>query len=259
MSEHIFMHYRPEEKPFVQRLIEIVQRVSDQHAPFLSNFYDPRQVRIANNIARTTGDVIVVSNGGWEAAERRRLLFAPDYYTPETEDMELSWLRIEVPGDYVSLKHGDYLGALTGLGLKREKIGDLSVWDDGCDLVVAREVEDFFRLHLNQVGRASVRVVPISKEEFRPPQVQLAEKQFTVMSLRLDAVAAEGFQLSRSKMVDPIRSGKLQLNWQNVTDPSLPVEEGDIISLRGMGRIKVLEIGGLSKKGRTVVRIGKYL
>jgi RNA-binding protein YlmH len=259
MSDHLFMHYRPEEKPFVQRMMELTKRVSERQSPSLTGFLDPRQVRIASNIALTMGDVAVFADGGYPDAERRRVLFAPDYWQPAAEELELGWLRIEIPGDYVTLKHGDYLGALTGLGLKREKIGDLSVQPDGCDLVVATEAADFLRLHLNQIGRASVLAKPIRKEGFRKPNIQFQEKQFTVMSLRVDAVAAEGFGLSRSKIVDPIRSGKLQLNWQSIQEPSVSVEEGDVISLRGMGRLKVLEIGGQTKKGRTVVKIGKYL
>ncbi|MFC4770194.1 RNA-binding protein [Effusibacillus consociatus] len=259
MTDNVFMHYRPEEKPFIQRTLELANRAASRHSPSLTAFLDPRQVRIAVNIARTVGDVAVFTDGGWEEAERRRVLLAPDYWRPEPEEMELCWLRIEIPGDYVTLKHGDYLGALTGLGLKREKIGDLSVHEDGCDLVAAKEIEDFLTLHLNQVGRASVLVRPIKKEEYRPLKIHFTEREFTVMSLRVDAVAAEGFQLARNKITDPIRSGKLQLNWQTVTDPSTQVEEGDVISLRGLGRLRILEIGGQTKKGRTVIRIGKYL
>lgn len=259
MTDNLFMHYRPEEKPFVQRMVELASRVAERNATNLTPFLDPRQVKIALNIARTVGDVAVFADGGWEAAERRRILLAPEYWSPEPEEMELSWLRIEIPGEYVSLQHGDYLGALTGMGLKREKIGDLSVHADGCDLVAAKEVGDFLRLHFNQVGRASVLVKAIEREQFRSPEIRFSEREFTVMSLRVDAVAAEGFQLARNKIVDPIKSGKLQLNWQKITDPSTQVEEGDVISLRGMGRIRVMEIGGQTKKGRTVIRVGKYL
>ncbi|BCJ86056.1 YlmH family RNA-binding protein [Effusibacillus dendaii] len=257
--DHLLMHYRPEEKPFVQRMHELATRVADRHAPHLTGFLDPRQVQIITNIARTVGDLIVYTDGGWPGAERQRALLAPEYWRPEAGEMELGWLRIEIPGEYVSLKHGDYLGAIVGLGLKREKIGDLSVHPDGCDMVAEKEMADFLRIHLNKVGRASVLVREIKAGDFRPPQIQFSEREFTVMSLRVDAVAAEGFQMSRNKIVDPIRSGKLQLNWQTIQDPGLQVAEGDVISLRGSGRIRIFSIGGQTKKGRTVVRIGKYL
>jgi RNA-binding protein YlmH len=133
------------------------------------------------------------------------------------------------------------------------------VHEDGCDLVATKEIGDFIRLHLSQVGRAAVHVREIAASEYRAPKVEVQEKEFTVMSLRVDAVAADSFGLSRSKVVDPIKSGKLQLNWQVIDDPATAVEEGDVLSLRGHGRAKILEIIGLSRKGRTIIKVGKYL
>ncbi|GIM47469.1 putative RNA-binding protein YlmH [Collibacillus ludicampi] len=259
MKKDVFMHYRPEERPFIQRVIEFAERTDERQTPMLTDFLDPRQVMIANNIARTMGTVQIYTYGGYEEAERQRALFLPLYWQPDEGDFALAYFRAEIIGDGKTVQHGDYLGALTGLGLKRSKMGDISVYDGGADFVVAQEIADYVRLHLHQVGRMSVRLREIGKEDFRNPNVQYAEKEFTVMSLRLDAVAAEGFGLSRSKIIEPVRSGKVQLNWQVADDPSTPVEEGDVISVRGKGRLRILEIGKTTKKGRTVVRVGKYI
>jgi len=253
------MHYRPHERQFVERMIDLAERADDRQSPQLTDFLDPRQAKIAENVSRSYADVSLFLQGGHTDAERQRALFVPSYWQVEPADFELVFLRIEIPGEYVKLAHGDYLGALLGLGLKRGKIGDLSVHDDGCDLVVTRDIADYIRLHLSQVGRATVHLTEVEPAQFIHHQVQFAEKEFTVMSLRVDAVAGEAFGLSRSKVVDPIKGGKLQLNWQVTDNPAMPVEEGDVISLRGYGRIKVLEVGGLSKKGRTVLKIGKFL
>lgn len=253
------MHYRPHEHQFVERMIDLVERVDDRQSPQLTDFLDPRQAKIAKSILGSFADVMISLQGGHPDAERQRALFVPSYWQVEPEDHELTFLRIEIPGEYVTLSHGDYLGALLGLGLKRGKIGDLSVHGDGCDLVVTRDIADYIRLHLSQVGRAAVHLTEIAPSQFIHKQVQFAEKDFTVMSLRVDAVAGEAFGLSRTKIVDPIRGGKMQLNWQVIDNPAMPVEEGDVISLRGFGRVKIIEVGGLSKKGRTYIKIGKYL
>lgn len=258
-KENVFMHYRPQERPFVERMLEVALRVDERQTPHLTDFLDPRQAKIARSAAGSQPDLVAFVNGGHEAAERVRVLIAPSYWTPEGDDFELSYLRLEIPGDYVSLSHGDYLGALTGLGIKRSKVGDLSVHPDGCDLAVTRDIADFIRLHMSQAGRATVYVREIGPDEYRAPQIELQEKEFTVMSLRLDAVASDAFGLSRSKVVDPIKAGKLQLNWQVTEDPSAQVEEGDVLSLRGYGRVKILEVGGQTKKGRTILKVGKYL
>lgn len=257
--DDLFMHYRPEERPFVERMIELADRVDQRQSPALTDFLDPRQVKIAEVIARTMNDVTLHLDGGYAGAERQRALLVPSYFSPEADDFELEFFRVEIPGEYVKLTHGDFLGALVGLGLKRSKLGDISLHDDGCDLVIARDIADFIRLHLSQVGRATVHLASIRRDEFVAKQTEFQEKEFTVMSLRLDAVASDAFGMSRSKVVDPIKSGKLQLNWQTTENPATPVEEGDVISLRGHGRIKVLEVFGQSKKGRIILKVGKYL
>ena len=40
--------------------------------------------------------------------------------------------------------------------------------------------------------------------------------------------------------------------------PAKELDEGTLLSVRGLGRAKLLEIGGVSKKGRIFVRIGLY-
>jgi RNA-binding protein YlmH len=259
MKDSVLMHYRPHEHQFVERMIDMVERVDERQSPQLTDFLDPRQARIAENVARTFSDVHLSLQGGHPDAERQRALFVPSYWQVELEDAELTFLRIEIPGEYVKLTHGDYLGALLGLGLKRSKIGDLGTHEHGCDLVVTRDIADYIRLHLTQVGRATVHLTEIRPNQFMYQKAQFAEKDFTVMSLRVDAVAGEAFGLSRTKVTEPIKGGKLQLNWQVIDNPAMSVEEGDVISLRGFGRVKILEVGGLSKKGRTYIKIGKYL
>ncbi|HEU4965532.1 MAG TPA: YlmH/Sll1252 family protein [Bacilli bacterium] len=258
-KDNVFMHYRPQERPFVERMLEVAERVDERQTPHLTDFLDPRQAKIVQAIIGARADLLVSFDGGHEEAERVRALIAPSYWQPETDDFALNFLRLEISGEYVSLSHGDYLGALLGLGLKRGKLGDLSVHQDGCDLVVTQDIADFIRLNLGQAGRANVYATEIERERYRAVRIELSEKEFTVMSLRLDAVASDAFGMSRSKVVDPIKAGKLQLNWQVVEDPSAQVEEGDVLSLRGFGRVKILEVGGQTKKGRTFLKIGKYL
>ena len=81
----------------------------------------------------------------------------------------------------------------------------------------------------------------------------------TVASLRLDAVAGIAFGLSRSKMAPFIKGENIRLNFKVVKDPSASVKEGDVISANRLGRAKVVEVGGQSKKGRTYVKVHKYI
>ena len=138
-------------------------------------------------------------------------------------------------------------------------MGDLLVGEGSCDVLTLEDVADFLLLHLDQAGRVKLKVRAISLEELSPPPVQVKAVRDTVSSLRLVAVAASSFSLSRGKAADLISSGKVQLNHQECLKPDRPVAEGDVISCRGLGKCVVKEVGGPSKKGRIMIGLERYI
>ena len=92
-----------------------------------------------------------------------------------------------------------------------------------------------------------------------PKEERCKEIRATVASLRVDSIAAAGFGSSRSKAASDIAADKLKINWQPVKSASQNVKEGDILSMRGRGRLEVAEVRGTTKKGRTVVVLKRYL
>lgn len=258
MDSHL-VHYQAEERQFVQNLEHGVLRARDRHAPYLTDFFDPRQLQLAQIVAGRSKELTFHYYGGYAKAERCRGLFLPDYLTPVDEDWEMTVLRMEPHDPLQTLQHGDYLGALTGLGVKRSKYGDISVRDTYADLILTRELCTYVELHLTHVGRTRVHTSEVSFAEFSVPEVRMEERTFTVASPRLDAVLSDAVKLSRAKILEPIRGSKVQVNFRSIENPAYEVAVGDVISLRGFGRIKILEMNGLSKKGRLFVKIGKYL
>ncbi|WP_123039878.1 RNA-binding protein [Cohnella candidum] len=258
--QEIYAHFHPDERAFVDRAWEWVERAAERHETKRTDFLDPRQAHILFALANRHPDAAVRLDGGSADAERQRALIAPDYRPLEDEDMGIAVLEIASGDRRVSeLDHGDYLGALLGLGIKRDKIGDLHVRPDGCHALIAEEIGDFLVGHMKQAHRVdvSVSVLPLSAlKEVRP---QLEEQTISVASLRLDGIASDAFRLSRTKIVDPIRAGRCRVNWKTEEDPSTPLRAGDIVSMKGFGRFKVMEIEGVSKSGRTRVRIGKFV
>ena len=89
--------------------------------------------------------------------------------------------------------------------------------------------------------------------------LQFSYTEAGLSSLRLDAVAASGFSLSRGRAAELISSGKFQLNHRECLKPDRPVAEGDVISCRGLGKCVVKEGGGPSKKGRIMIGLERYI
>ncbi|WP_438351607.1 RNA-binding protein [Paenibacillus sp. FA6] len=260
MVKEILDHFHQDEREFVDRAWEWVVNAGDYHELKLTDFLDPRQAFILQTLVNRHPDVHIRLDGGYDGAERCRAIIAPDYRNLEDEGMGLVVLSI-YSGDqkFLELDHGDYMGAILNLGIKRSKIGDIHVLDDGCHSVVGEDIASYLHMQLNQVHRIHVQSEILPLEALRTSQVSLDTMDLTVASLRLDGIASDVYRLSRSKILVPIKAGRCRVSWKVVEDPSFALKEGDVVSLQGFGRFKVLEVGGLTKKERYRVRIGKFV
>lgn len=260
MKQAIYDHFHPDEKAFVDRAMEWIERSAQQHELKRTDFLDPRQAQIVTMLANRNQDVGIRLDGGYPEAERKRALIAPDYRSLEDEPIGVSVLSVDGPGqDRLDLDHGDFLGALLGLGIKRDRIGDIHVHDDFCHIVVMDEIADYLNIHLRQVHRLNVMTDVLPIGELRSVIPKLEEISLTVASMRLDGIASDVYRISRSKIVDPIRAGRCRVNWKSEEDPSGQLKEGDVVSFKGLGRFKVLEVDGMTKKGRIRVKVGKFI
>ncbi|AOZ91662.1 RNA-binding protein [Paenibacillus crassostreae] len=260
MVKEILEHFHPDERQFVDKAWEWVINAGEYHELKLTDFLDPRQAFILQTLVNRHPDVHIRLDGGYEGAERCRAIVAPDYRNLDDEDMGLAVLSI-YSGDqkFLELDHGDYMGAILNLGIKRSKIGDIHVLDDGCHSVVGEDIAAYLQMQLNQVHRIHVQSEILPLAALRTSQSSLSTMEITVASLRLDGICSDAYQLSRSKILVPIKAGRCRVNWRVVEDPSVILKEGDVISLQGFGRFKVLELDGITKKGRHRVKVGKFV
>jgi RNA-binding protein YlmH len=224
------------------------------HTPFLS----PHERGLMEKLIAASGYPRAAFLGGYPEAERRICVFLPDWMEEATpEDVGLCAIRA-IWKDGRELTHRDFLGALMGMGITREKVGDILVGEGTCDILLLEEIRPFLLQSMESAGRSKLRLQAIELEEVQPPETERKVIRDTVATLRLDAVASAGFSTSRSKMADYISAGRVNLNWQECTKPDAMVSQGDTISCRGMGKCKLTEVNGLSKKGRTMIVLERY-
>jgi RNA-binding protein YlmH len=260
MNTSILLHYHPDERGFVEKMADWLERTATQHQLKRTDFLDPRQAHILNELVRRYPNLQIRLDGGYPRAERQRAIIAPDYMDILAQDMGIRLFNIESNDSKVSgLDHGDYLGAMLGLGLKREKIGDLHVSDQGCHCFVVDELTDFMHLHLQQVHRIHVLTSIEPLDQFTPIVPKLQEMSLSVASMRLDGIVSDVCRLSRAKVLVPIKAGRCKVNWKIEQDPSRPISEGDTISMKGFGRFVLTSVQGESKKGRIRISVAKYV
>lgn len=158
-----------------------------------------------------------------------------------------------------SCSHGDFLGAILGTGIAREKLGDILLQGErGAQILIVPELVDFITATLDKVGNVPVSCtrIPLLALEYEPPRT----KSFRSVeaSLRVDALASAGFKMSRSKLAALISNGDVRVNWTTVTKNGTTLKSGDIVSVSGQGRLKIGEII-TTRKGKFAVELIRYL
>ena len=222
-------------------------------------FLSPRELEMAKYLF---GDVDgLEAFGGYEDAERKMLVYLPEYLDKQYlygEDSPMVCLRATFfEGDTPT--HRDFLGALMGSGISRESIGDILVSKGCCDFFVTGEIALYILQNFTGAGRTKMHLSAIAIADVAVPQPEIKEIRDTVASVRLDSIISSGFRIGRSLASQYIAAGKAAIDGLPCEKPDKAVTEGAKISVRGLGKIKVAAINGQTKKGRISVVIHRYV
>lgn len=221
-----------------------------------TKFISPHECAVFRQFANISPFVSPLLWGGWEQAERCLLGFFPDFAEPLKEEFPLCALRLEATQE---IGHREILGSVLGLGIERTLIGDILPEQNTAVLFCLDSIADFIRLNLTRIGRQKVSVERVDLAEIAIAPKQTKKIGGTVASLRLDSVIGLAIGKSRTKAHDLIAAGLVQRNWMTEENPSCLVAEGDVFSIRGLGRMKLSEVGGVSKKGRIWITMEQYI
>ena len=253
----IYQHFRPEEKEFVDSVLHWKNYVEDTYAPKLTDFLDPREQEIVKWLIGSNHDVKVNMFGGVHSAERKRAYIFPEYIECREEDYQISLFEVEYPKKFVTLEHPQVLGSLMSLGLKRGKFGDIVFHEERIQFFAASDIEHYILSQLESIGRASVSLKKQPLTNALQPKESWAEISVTASSLRLDTVTSAVHNISRQKSQAFIQQGYAKVNWTSIENPAFEVKEGDIISIRSLGRAKIITLEGKTKKDKWKITAGK--
>uniref|UniRef100_A0A7N0RFI3 RNA-binding S4 domain-containing protein n=1 Tax=Kalanchoe fedtschenkoi TaxID=63787 RepID=A0A7N0RFI3_KALFE len=244
----------------VKRILEMARRASSRREVLHTDFLTPPVAKESMQLIEKLADVKAVVQGGYPQAERCRISVGhPDALISDPDIVAA--LSITGNFGFQPCTHGDFLGAVLGTGIAREKLGDIILQgngEKGAQILIVPELVDFIITSLDKVGNVPVscKKLPLLALEYEPPRT----KSFKAVeaSLRVDAVASAGFKISRTKLGNLISSGDVRVNWTTVTKNGFPLKTGDIVSVSGLGRIQIGEINQ-TRKGKFAIEIMKFL
>ena len=249
----------PEDRLLLAKLWDKINAGVRKNIPANTCFLAPRELELAGFLFGNLPGLYRF--GGYEDAERKMLVYLPDYLEESAlyEDdnplccLEASFFEAD------KLSHRDFLGALMGAGIARETVGDICVEPGRCLFFVTAEIAPYVLDNLREAGRTKLHLkqLPLLGLSMQEPEFQ--EIRDTMASIRLDSVIASGFRIGRSLAADYVNAGKVSIDGLPCEKPDKTVSEGAKISVWGLGKIKLSQIGGRTKKDRIAVTIQKYV
>ncbi len=242
-----------EDKLLISKWIDKVVATERKGFTSYSDFLDPRQQMLFQNMKEAL-PVQTVLYGGYPSAERKMAAFFEQL--PSMETFPLSVLAIH-GREIHELSHRDFLGALMGLGIKREKIGDILIGDPVL-IIVSDDIAEYLLLHLSKIGKHSIEIDRYTGVPEAPLKTT-KEIRDTVQSLRLDAVCAAAFGISRTQAVKLIQQQRVFVNYEVNDHISCLLKGGEVLSIKGYGKAELEQIVGKSRKDRYIIAIRKYI
>lgn len=243
-----------DEKILLKKINDLIHRSEKTYSVLYSHFLTPAEQTLLSRVDEFHGMIDFV--GGYPEAERRMCRVKCEEYAYD-QGFPAVLYNIEVSDVNAEISHRDALGSLMGLGIKREMIGDISVNGNTAQFFCQSSVCDYVEMNLKKIGRYRVKVNRGEITDMPMPKTETVS--INVSSMRLDSVCGECFQVSRTKSAELIKRGEVSVNWLIIYDIDREVNPGDKISMRGKGKVEIIGVTGMSKRGRFFAEIKKYI
>lgn len=227
-----------------------------QYATF-SDFLALNEQAAFQEIKKELPPVCYMMWGGNALSERKMICFFGEEPTKEQFPITVLKIRAAHAKFAENLSHRDYLGAVLNLGIDRCKIGDIMLVDKEAFLFVEQSMGEYVCSSLERVKHTNVICEKVATDVTFEQRYK--EISGTVQSVRLDAVISTAFKSSRSQLISMISSGRVFVNGSLITNNSFRLKEGDIVSVRGMGKFLYEKEQDITKKGKIRILLRKYV
>jgi len=247
------------ESDLLRRAGDLDRRCTRTASVTSTAFLTPAEAAAVSRWADRGAENRLLLHGGVPGAERRAAFFLPDWLEEDAFDPAEHLRAVACTARFGAPGHRDFLGAILGLGVERDRIGDILVSGETAHILCLPTVEPFLLLNLEKVGRWGVRARAVPLSAVPAPQRETEPLRFTVAAPRLDAVCAGAFRISRTKALEAIAAGLVSRNYEPCLKPDALCAAGDVLSLRGRGKCELTSLGAeQTRKGRLFVTAEVY-
>lgn len=188
--------------------------------------------------------------GGYQDAELKRAVIYQD------DIPNIACFQIYYNEKYLKLTHQNILGTLLSLSINKDSIGDI-LPKQGV-FFVTEEIKEFIFLEFNKINNVSITLEEIDGSKVYGEK-ELEELSFTSDSLRLDLIVSKITRLSRNEVQDLLQKELIKVNHLIETKNTKKLQDNDVLSIRKYGRFQILDTSKTSRKGKIIVKYGKFV
>ena len=257
---------KPEDKLLISKMLDKIELSRMKNKVEYTDFLDMHQKQLLEKILKQEHIQNYIITGGADDTERNSIIFYPEKLKDILNKnykkiLPIVCIRITLPKEmYGKYSHRDYLGGLMKLGIKREKIGDIFVFENGSDILILDEISKFILNNISSLTRFSKsKIEKINVEDIRERKINKEELKVIVSSMRLDCVISELLKTSRGKAEEIINDQRVFVNYENIDKLTKQIKEKDLITIRGKGRFEIAGIEGTTRNNRIKLIVNKYI
>lgn len=245
--------YNLELRKTISKFIDgLVSMEKNRKVCYVSDFFSPLEFSYAIKIVESSNlDYEVVFEG--EDYDRKLILVKDIDFIARESFLELISFKDD------DFEHRNILGSILNLGINREKIGDIVKISGKWYVYCLKPIGEFLFSHLNKISRYKIKPELLDEilifEDFR--EFEILDVKIT--SMRLDCVVKELAKVSRENAKNLIKSQSVKLNHEECKDSDKKISVGDIISIRGKGKFKIVSHNGFSRKDKNIIELKRYI
>lgn len=243
-----------DEKILIRKINDLIRQSEKNYAALYSGFLSPAEQTLLSEVEEFWG--YISFSGGYADAERRLCRVCANEYAAD-DGAPLILYSLKTTNSHAQISHRDVLGSLMGLGIKREMVGDIMAADTAAQFFCHACIADFVKWNFKKIGRYPINLQQSELSEMTAPQRR--PLRINISSMRLDCICAECFDISRTKAAESIKKGSVTVNWLVCDNNAKEIKSGDKIAMRGKGKVEIVGIRGISKKGRLFVDVLQYV
>ena len=155
------------------------------------------------------------------------------------------------------INHSDILGTLFSIGYEHGLIGDIFVEDGYFYLTNLTRMNAFLEENLYKIKNQVISLEKVDSIDLRKDHYDVFS--ITISSYRIDHLVSVLSKKSRTMSMELLRRGDVLLNYQVVDQKDIELKEKDILSIRHVGKFRIIKEVAQTKKEKRIVEVWKYL